>query len=569
VTTFRSIDIGVLVLCASVAWGGEEILVVPGLAGHPGGRLVYGERAEPMTLNPVFASDLTSRDIVNRITADLVHINRATLKTECALAKSYKVSPDGLVYEIELRQGLKFSDGHPFDADDVVFTFEVYLDEALHSPQRRFWVLDGQPIQVRKLNNYRVAFHLPRVNAVGERIFDSVPMLPRHLLERPYREGKLKAVWNLRTPPAEIAGLGPFRLKEVVPGQRVVLERNPYYWKSDSSGHRLPYLAEMAFTFSAGEDMQVMRFQAGESDMISRLASRDYAVLERESARRGYTMQDAGAGLEFSFMAFNLDDAARGRVWNRLSFRKAVSAAIDRAAIVRLVYQGYAEPLATPVAAGNRQWVDALIPPTVRSLERAREILTADGFKWSRDGVLLDPQGAAAHFSIATSSGNPERVQIATLIQADLKQLGIQVDVVSLELASLVERVITKREFDATILTVSSADADPNSDMNFWVSTGTQHAWRQRNPAMPWEAEIDGIMRKQLVTRKYAERKRLFDRVQEISVENMPAVPLVSPHTLVGAKKGLANFKPVLLEPYALWNVEELYWQSSGGGLRR
>src|SRR5262249_52294353 len=155
---------------------------------------------------------------------------------------------------LELRQGLRFSDGQPFDADDVLFTVQVYLDPSVGSPQRALWILDGKPITVRKLNPYRVVFDLPRVNAVGDRLFDGVSMLPRHLLERPYREGKLASIWGLRTPPSEIAGMGPFRLKEYVPGQRLVLEKNPYYWKQDITGVRLPYLAEMAFTIAGTEE---------------------------------------------------------------------------------------------------------------------------------------------------------------------------------------------------------------------------------------------------------------------------------------------------------------------------
>src|SRR5215469_1783973 len=218
----------------------EERLVVPGLAGQPGGRMVYAERTEPKSLNPLFAADTASRDVIHRLNADLVHINRTTLATQPELAKSCRISADGLHYTIELRQGLRFSDGHPFDADDVMFTFQVYLDEQIGSPQRSLWMLDDKPIRVRKLGPYRVVFDLPRVNAVGERIFDSVPMLPRHLLEAAYREGRLQDAWGLRTAPNTIAGLGPFCLKQYVPGQRVVLERNPYYWKSDPAGNRLP-----------------------------------------------------------------------------------------------------------------------------------------------------------------------------------------------------------------------------------------------------------------------------------------------------------------------------------------
>lgn len=555
-------------LCACAAWAAEDLLVVQGLTGRPGGRLVSGERAEPRTLNPIYAIDTPSKIIIQRMMGDLIHINRSTLKTEPALAKSYKVSPDGRRFELELRQGVKFSDGHPFDADDVVFSFQVFLDPQVNATQRPLWVFDGKPVVVRKLGPYRVAFDLPQPNAVGERIFDSVPILPRHLLETPYREGKLKDAWSLRTPPAQIAGLGPFRLKEYLPGQRLVLEKNPHYWKSDPAGNRLPYLGEVAFAFAATEDMQVMRFQSGESDIINRITPKDAVVLQRDADRRGYVIHDAGPGFEYTYLFFNLGDAGDARApWRKTGFRKAVHAAIDRDAIVKLTYRGYAAPLATPVPAANKQWLSGKFPKPVRSLDTAREFLKADGFKWAPDGSLADASGQKVGFSIATSSVNPERLQMATLIQDDLKRLGIRVDIVPLEPRSLYDRVLTTRKYEAAILGMANQDADPNVDINLWMSSGGTHVWNpsQAKPATPWEAEIDSLMKKQLVTRNYAARKALFDRVQEIAMENMPLIPLVSPNVVVGAKKRLGNFRPALLEPSTLWNIDEFYWQPGGG----
>jgi peptide/nickel transport system substrate-binding protein len=200
-------------------------------------------------------------------------------------------------------------------------------------------------------------------------------------------------------------------------------------------------------------------------------------------------------------------------------------------------------------------------------VERARQLLAADGFKWSHEGALADPEGRPVEFSILTSNSNPERSQMATLIQDDLKRIGMRVNVVQLEFRSLVERVQRTREYEACVLSLASPDADPNPDMAVWLSSGGNHLWNpgQKTPATPWEAEIDGLMRRQMVTRNYAERKRLFDRVQAIVVENQPLVPLVSPDLLAGAKKNLANFRPALIEPYTLWNVEQLYWRGAGG----
>ena len=566
----RYTKLAALVLTCSLHGASEDVLVVPGLTGHPGGRLVFAQRTEPKTLNPAIAGDNASREVLHRMMADLIHINRESQQTEPALAKSWTVSADGLRYVLELRQGLRFSDGHAFDAGDVVFTFQVMMDDKVNSPQRDLLILEGKPIVVRQIDAYHVAFDLPQPYAAAERLFDGFSILPRHRLEQAWRAGKLAEAWSLRTPPAEIAGLGPFRFKEYVAGQRIVLERNPYYWKADKAGNRLPYLTEVDFPLAGTEDMQVMRFQSGESDVISRVSARNYSVLEKDRQRRGYSLQNLGPGLEYNFLFFNLNGQSQPFL-HRRGFRQAVSLAIDREAIVRLVYLGFAAPLSGPVPLGNKAWIDAKLPRPVRSLSRARDLLAADGFTRPPDGALTDPQGRRVEFSIVTSSGNPERVEMATLIQDDLKQLGMDVHVVPLEFRSLLDRVLRTHDYEACLLSLAERDADPNADMNVWLSSGGTHLWnpQQKSPATAWEAEIDGLMRRQMVTRKYAERKPLFDRVQELLMENLPLIPLVSPNILVGAKKGLENFRPAVLEHYTLWNIEELCWRGPAAGARK
>src|SRR3981081_2491289 len=243
---------------------GEEIARMADVTGHYGGHLTIGQRAEPKTLNPVIATDAISREVIGRMNADLIEINRETQKTEPARAKAWQISPDGRTFTLQLRKGIRFSDGQPFDADDVVFSFTVYTDEAVDSPQRDLLISDGKPILVTKLDQYTVRFALPRPYAAAERLFDGLAMLPKHLLEKPYREGHFAQAWSLNVQTDESAVGGPFRLKQYVPGQRVFVERNPYYWKVDQKNQRLPYLDELAFLFVGTEDAQVMRFEAGE-----------------------------------------------------------------------------------------------------------------------------------------------------------------------------------------------------------------------------------------------------------------------------------------------------------------
>ncbi len=541
--------------------------------GSYGGRLVIAQRAEPKTLQPVFAVDAPSREVIRLMTADLIHINRLTQKTEAALAESWEVSKDGRRYTLHLRRGLFFSDGQPMDADDVVFTFQVYLDQKIDSPQRDLLLVEGKPVAVSKTGSYTVVFELPQPYAAAERLFDSIAILPRHLLERAYREGTLEKSWGLTADPSSIAGLGPFRLKEYIPGDRIVLERNPYYWKADRKGNRLPYLDEVVFLSVGSEDGQVIRFQAGETDLISRIGAESYSVLARDQQPRGYRLYDLGPGLEYNFLFFNLNDLdaqrlpqiARKQAWFRqTAFRQAVSSAIDREGIVRLAYQGRAAPLWGHVPPGNKLWLNTTLPKPARSLGRARQLLASAGFHWKDDGTLVDAAGEPVSFSILTSAGNVPRTEMATIIQADLKELGMQVQLVSLEFRSLLDRLLKTHDYEACVLGLGSGDADPNPEMNVLLSSGATHLWHpgQKQPATPWEAEIDKLMKQQVSVLRYSERKKLYDRVQELMAENLPLIYLASPDILVGAKESLGNFQPAILDPYVLWNVEELYWRS-------
>jgi peptide/nickel transport system substrate-binding protein len=547
-------------------------MLTEGAPGHAGGRLVIALRSEPKTLNPALALDEPSRDVIRCLTADLIHINRGSLKTEPALAKSWSVSRDGRQYTLQLRHGVRFSDGEPFSADDVTFSFRVYLDDKVDSSQRDLLLVGGKPITVVKVNDFAVRFELAQPYAAAERLFDSIAILPRHLLESGYRAGGFAQAWSLSMPPGQFAGLGPFRLKEYVAGQRVVLERNPYYWKADRAGNQLPYLNEVVFLFVPSEDAQVIRFQSGDTDVLSRFSADNFAVLQKQQSRKGYHLDDLGAGLEYNFLFFNMNDlAAKGlpeiankQTWFQdLRFRQAVSAAIDREGIVRLVYSGRATPIWDQVTPGNKLWLDEKIARPARSLERARQLLQAAGFSWKSDGALLDARGDHVEFSILTSSSNAQRTKIATIVQDDLSQLGMTVQVVPLEFRAMVDRLTNTYNYEAALMGLVSGDADPTSEMNVWLSSGETHLWhpRQEKPATPWEAEIDRLMQEQLVTLDYAKRKSLYDRVQEIVAEDLPVICLVSPNILVGAANRVGNFRPAILVPYALWNIEQLYVQ--------
>jgi peptide/nickel transport system substrate-binding protein len=530
-------------------------------AGRPGGRLVVAQRSEPRTWNPVTAVDEPSRAVVGLLGAPLVRIHPETLGTEGVLAESWKVSGDGRRMDVRLRAGLRFSDGARLTAEDVVFTFGVHTDPKAGSPQGE--LLEG--MTVAKTGEREVRFTLARAHALGERLLAGTAIVPRHRLEGAYREGRLASAWGLRTAAGEVCGAGPFRLKQYEAGRRVVLERNPHYWKAGR-----PYLDELEFAFTAGEDAQVARMLGGSADLMAGFGGGSYQVLAGAQERLGLQLGDAGPGLDYTFLLFNLNPGQEKRWWGEAAFRRAVSAAIDREAIVKLVYRGRGSAVWGPATVARKEWRRADVARTGRALaaerERARGLLRGAGFRWDGVGQLVDGSGTAVRFTVLANAGNPAYGQMAAVIEEDLKQIGIGAKAVPMEFRSLVDRVTNRRDFEAAILALRPGDADPAADMNVLASTGRTRLWNLSGKAdRAWEGEIDRMMDEQIRTRDMGRRRRLFHEVQRVMAEQEPMVCLASPNLLYAAKAGLRNLRPGGIGDLLLWNADELYWEGGRG----
>ncbi|MBV9396752.1 MAG: ABC transporter substrate-binding protein [Bryobacterales bacterium] len=531
-----------------------------------GGVLHVAQRAEPKTFNPVIAVDAPSREVLRRLHADLITINRFTQKTEPGLAESWTRSGDGTRYTLKLRKGVRFSDGVPFTADDVVFSWSVYLDELVHSPQRDLLLIEDKPIRVSKLDSYTVEFTLPQPYAAAERVFDSVAMLPRHVLEPAWKAGKISSAWTVNTPASEIVGLGPFRLKQYRPGEAVVLERNPEYWQTaPGTSRNLPYLDGIEFRLLPDEGVQLARFVSGDIDVLNRLSMNAVSFLQRQGA----SVTDLGPGLEYNFLCFNLSPASPKIKWfSKREFRTALSLAADRESMARTVFLGRATPIWGHVSPGNRLWYSDRIAHPKRSVADAKQMLKAAGFLWNGKGQLIDGAQTPVEFSILVSTSSPERMQMATMLQADYAQLGIGVNIAPLEFRSLLDRVTNTRQFDTVLLGLGGGDADPNPELNVWLSSGGTHLWNpnQKQPATAWEAEIDQLMEKQMVTLNPSERRKQYERVQEIVAEQVPMIFLVTPNVVVAQRGNVGNFRPAVMDHFTLWNSSELYLRKGGSG---
>jgi peptide/nickel transport system substrate-binding protein len=355
--------------------------------------------------------------------------------------------------------------------------------------------------------------------------------------------------------------LGPFYVADYKPGAYVALGRNPNYWKHDDVGHPLPYLDAVKLEIQANRDIEMLKFSRNEIHLIN---SMDADYFDRIAQAAPGKVRDAGPSLDSEQMWFNqvpsAPIAAFKLEWFRSSnFRRAVSAAINRSDLCKVVYGGHAVPARGPVSPANKFWFDAQLPQARFDPSYALQLLREDGFRLA-DGKLVDRGGHPVEFSIVTNAGNRTRERTATMIQADLRTIGITVNVVALDFPSLIQRISENFNYEAALLGMTNVELDPNAQMNVWLSSSDEHQWnpRQKTPATAWEAEIDRLMRAQASAVDDKTRKRDFDRVQEIVAEQAPFLYLINKNALVGVSPMLQGVVPVAARPQTYWNVEHI-----------
>lgn len=532
----------------------------------PGGSLVGSVRSEPQTFNRLVARDSTSSLVSELTQAALVRVDKTTDLVQPWLAKSWAVLEDGLSYEIELREDIKFSDGSLLTSDDVVFTVDLLFDQRLTSPLADSLRIQGQPITVEALGPSTVVVRFPEPYSPGVRLLASLPILPRHKLAVAVGTIPPGEVWGVTTPPDELVGLGPFVLTRYEPGERLVFARNPHYWRRDAAGQPLPYLDRLTLEIVPDRDAEMLRLQGGVLDFTqSEIRASDYVTLREAEAQGTVTLHDLGVALDADFLFFNLrpevlkDDPRRAWLQHD-EFRRAVSEAVDRRSFADTVYLGLGEPVHGPVTPANHRWYEPQVEVYDFDLTRALQRLEALGLIDSDgDGILEDASGHPVRFTLMTQQGNSVRERAAAVLAQDLRRVGIAVDVVHLEFGALIERVTTMN-FDAAYLGFLSSDTDPAVNLDLWLSSAAFHFWNpnQPTPATPWERRIDELMLRQVATSDFAVRRQLFGEVQQIFATYVPALYFAAPRVYVATSSRVAKATPAVPQPFLLWSADTL-----------
>ncbi|HEV2690931.1 MAG TPA: ABC transporter substrate-binding protein [Bryobacteraceae bacterium] len=513
------------------------------LAAQSTGELRFALRAEPKTFNPLLVEDEASETVRYLTAGVLIRMNRYTQELEGELASKWKVTENGRRIDFDLRQNVQFSDGTPLSCEDVAYTVRQLMDPALHTATGDSFRSAPGAVETKCTGASSVMARFPGPVAALAAQFDQVGIL------------------SARSPKKESAVLGPFLVGEYKPGAYVLLRRNPNYWKHDANGRKLPYLDSVRLEIQQNRELELLRFRRGQLDIVNKLDPEMYDRLSGEMPR---AVVDAGPSLDWEVVFFNqvanapLPDYKRK--WFRSdAFRRAVSGAINRDDLCRVVYRGHAKPAVGPVSVGNRFWLNAALQPHAYSVNGALALLQQDGFHRAGD-ALLDHDGHKVEFSMITNAGNKLHERMLAMIQQDLAKVGIQLNVVILDFPSLIERISKSFNYEAVLMAMTNIDLDPNAQMNIWLSSADNHQWNpaQKSPATPWEAEIDRLMQAQTAAQDAKKRKVSFDKVQQIVSEKAPIIFLLNPNALSAVSSNLKNVTPATLRPQIYWNAERL-----------
>lgn len=532
-------------------------------AARTGGTLVVSIRSEPRTFNRYAARDQVTEAIALLTQAKLVRVNRVTQEPEPWLAERWSRSDDGLTYTLTLRSGLTWSDGHPFTADDVLFTFAVAYDEKTGSTLGDSVKVDGRKLDVRAPDPHTVVITFPAPFGPGVRLLDNLPLVPRHKLAGALEAGTFAKAWGL-TAISDVVGLGPFTVKEYVPGQRLVFARNPRYWRTDATGARLPRLDGVRFEIVPDQNTEVLRLAAGQTDAtLTEITAENYATVKRSADAGALRLLDLGVGLDVDSLWFNLKPGAfksdpRASWLQRDELRQAISLAVDRQAFADTVLLGAGIPVFGPITPANRKWYRADAVPAVHDVAKARALLASIGLvDRNGNGALEDAAGRPARFTIITPAGATTLEKGAAVIRDQLKPLGLRVDVVTLDNSAVIQRFLSGN-YDSVYFPLLPTDTDPASNLDFWLSSGSAHVWDigEPKPATGWERRLDELMARQAASADENERGRLFADVQRIFAEHQPVIYFIAPKVFVATTARVSGITPAVQRPQILWSAD-------------
>ena len=558
--------------------------------GRHGGRFVLSETNNARTFNAMMATETSSTDVTDRLFGFLVDFDNATQQYGPGIAKSWEVAPDGVTWTFHLRKGAAFSDGRPITAEDVLFTFEVAYDKQLHPVYQEMLQVEGKDFTVTAPDAYTIVINTgkPHAGLLDALCPGNLPIIPKHALQESYKNGTFAAAYNVTTPPDKLVTSGAWRLGQYAANEKTVLVRNPYYYAYDQKNQRLPYLDELVFLINPDQDAADLLFRSGGADGIDDVKPENYKWYEENQKKGTFTLYDVGAAQNTHLMWFNLNtvqppvrgvnpthgkrigepfvDPVKYAWFNDANFRRAVSMAIDREALIKGVFYGYGEKTWSQMTSSNKEWYSPdLIKPDYNPAE-AKKLLAGMGFKDTNgDGVLEDAHGRQVSFMLKTNSSNALRVSMANFIRDDLAKIGVRMTLTPIDFNTLITNLRNDFQYEAILLGFqSSVPPTPFGGQNVWRSSGESHNWfiRQQKPATALEARIDRVLDEMLTTQDRQLQKARWKEIENIVNDQAWFIWLPTQTIKLPVSSRFGNVQPSVMAHRIIWNIERVYVKS-------
>jgi len=478
-----------------------------------GDTIVTASIGEASNLIPILAGDSASHDVANLVYSGLVKYDK-NLNIVGVLAKSWELSRDKLSIIFHLRKGVRWQDGTPFTAHDVLYTYKVIVDPKTPTPYSG----DFKPVKEAKVVDdytFSVTYEKPFAPALQSW---AIGILPRHLLE-----GKDVTTSSLVRKPI---GTGPYFFKEWIPADRIVLTANNDYFEGKPYIERritrvIPDLATMF--------LELKRYSLDMMGLtpMQALKQTDYPGFRREFNKYKYL------GFSYVYLGYNL----KHELFKDKRVRKAITHAINKQEIIDGILLGQGVEATGPYKPD--MWAyNGNVKHYEHSKEKALSLLRDAGFEKQQDGILVK-DGKPFEFTVLVNQGNDVRIRTAELIQKRLRDVGINAKIRTIEWATFVNEFIDKRNFEAVILGWSFG---PEPDLfDIWHSS--KQGPKEFNFISFENKEVDELIIKARYTMDQEERKKYYFRIQEILADEQPYTFLFIPYSLVAVHKRIKGIE--------------------------
>ena len=531
--------------------------------GKFGGSFASSILGEPKTFNPYNANDATSAELSEIMYDGLTQTNPTDGSVMVKLAKKIDILKDNKTYIIHLRKGLKWSDGKPITADDVYFTYNTIIFGGFgDGATKDVMTIDGKLPTIEKLDDYTVKFTTPKPFAPFLRNL-SASIVPKHIFKYATDKGKeyFLTYQSIDTKPKDLVTSGAFKLKEYVPSQRVIFEKNPNYYIINKNNEKLPYIDKWISIIAGDTNNQTLKFESGATDVLA--VNGPLVNRYRELKKHGdFELYNLGASTNTTFVVFNLNNRKNKegkyyinpikQAWFQdKNFRTALSYAIDREDLILNIFSGLASPLysAEPI---NSLFINEKVAKGYpKNIDEAKKLLKKSGF-YVKNNTLYDKKGNKVEFELLTNAGNTQREATGVSIKQDFEKLGIKVNFKAIEFNSLVNKIVNTADFDCIIIALTSNINEPNSGYNVWNPYGSLHLFNKRTPndliasdkILPFEQELLDIFKKGALELNFQKRKEIYNKYQEIIADENPMIYLYAPLNIYAIRKKVKNVYP-------------------------